>query len=77
MQDSMLKFQTRPWLFLKEIVKYVLFGTGFLTCPVVDVQIFVNSQHLDARSHLVVSPEQQDCKDPKNLPDIEITPVSG
>ena len=73
----MVKFRNQPLAFLKEIVNYVLYGTGVLTFPVIDIAVFANSQHLDDQHHLVASKEQQDSTKPENLPDIEIMPVRG
>lgn len=73
----MVKFKNQLLAFLKEIVNYVLYGTGVLTFPVIDIAIFANSKHLDDRHHLVASEEQQDPTKPENLPDIEIMPVRG
>lgn len=76
MDDSILKYEKKPMAFMKEFVKYIFLGTGLLTCPVIDISIFANSQLLDSELHLSATPEQQDSKDPKNIPDIEIMPVS-
>lgn len=48
-----------------------------MTCPVVDVFIFAKANLLNDQGHLRASPTQMNAKDPVNIPDIEIMPVSA
>jgi len=75
MHASLVKYEKQPLGFIIEAIKYLVFGTGLLACPVIDINIFANSQHLDSQCHFTATPEEQDSRDPKNLPDIEIMPT--
>lgn len=77
MNDSIVKFEKQPIAFLKEVVKYVFLGKGLLTFPSIGMSIFANSEHLDSKYRLTASPEQQDSRNPKNLPDIEVMIVGS
>ena len=66
-----MALQTRPWVFLIELVRYLLFGTGLLLAPVVQLAIFASSFLLDAHGM-----PMKDTSDGETLPDLEILPVS-
>lgn len=67
-----MALQRRPWLFLIELARYLLFGTGMLLAPVVQLAIFASSLLLDAHGM-----PMKDASAEKNmLPDLEILPVS-
>ena len=72
MGDSLVALQKRPWIFLIEFVRYLLFGTGMLLAPVVQLAIFASSLLLDPRG----MPMKDTSADKHTLPDLEILPVS-
>lgn len=72
MGDSLLALQTRPWVFIIELFRYLLFGTGALLAPVLQLAIFASTFLLD-KNGLPLKPE---ANDRDKLPDIEIMPVS-
>lgn len=67
-----MALQRRPWVFLIELVRYLLFGTGMLLAPVVQLAIFASSLLLDARG----MPIEDMSAEKDTLPDLEILPVS-
>jgi hypothetical protein len=73
---SLLALEKQPWLFIIELFKYLIFGTGWLLAPVLQMAIFASSALLDGSG----VPLKQDEKNSKALegvlPDIEIMPVS-
>ena len=71
MNESLLALQTRPWVFFFELFRYLLFGTGALLAPVLQLAIFASSSLLDDQG----SPLKHNTRD-NRLPDIEIMPVS-
>jgi hypothetical protein len=75
--DSLLKLQLKPWSFIKAFITYILFGTGLLLAPVIDLAIFIQSRLLDPETQQIVTPSLADVDAglPGNLPDIEIMPV--
>ena len=72
MEDSLLVLEKRPWVFLIELFRYLLFGTGLLLAPVVQLAIFASSLLLDARGRPIIN-EESSARD--TLPDLEILPV--
>ena len=72
MGDSLVALERRPWLFLIELFRYLLFGTGMLLAPVVQLAIFASSLLLDARG----MPIKNMAAERDTLPDLEILPVS-
>ena len=72
MGDSLLSLEKRPWVFFIELFKYLLWGTGLLLAPVLQLAIFTHSKLLDERG--VPSKPEKAFDEP--LPDIEIMPVS-
>jgi choline dehydrogenase len=73
MGDSLVALQRRPWLFLIELIRYLLFGTGMLLAPVVQLAIFASSLLLDARGMPI---KKEMSAEGDTLPDLEILPVS-
>lgn len=70
MTHSLVSLQKRPWIFIIELFKYLLFRTGMLLAPVVQIVVFASSLLLNEKG----LPESADI--PSNtLPDIEIMPV--
>ena len=65
--------EKRPWTFLIELFRYLLFGTGMLLAPVLQLAIFASSLLLDARGMPIVNEKSAE-RD--TLPDLEILPVS-
>ncbi|KAI0782326.1 hypothetical protein C8Q75DRAFT_506562 [Abortiporus biennis] len=43
LEDSILKYQYRPWLLLLDLIYYFLFGTGFFLLPFMEVGVFAQS----------------------------------
>ncbi|KAJ3992042.1 GMC oxidoreductase [Lentinula boryana] len=72
MSHSLLSLRKQPWTFFIELFKYLLFGTGMLLAPVLQMALFASSTLLD-RGGLPKSPVENK---PSVLPDIEIMPVS-
>lgn len=71
MQDSLVSLQARPWRFFVELFRYLIWGTGLLLAPVVQLAIFSNSNLLDETG----TPAKLDKVFTESLPDIEILPV--
>ncbi|KAF8878272.1 alcohol oxidase [Gymnopilus junonius] len=72
MNESLLGLERRPWMFFIELFKYLVFGTGLLLAPVVQLIIFASSLHLDDRG----LPSKSEMIDEKTVPDIEIMPMA-
>ncbi|KAJ3799956.1 alcohol oxidase [Lentinula aff. detonsa] len=72
MSHSLLSLQKRPWRFFIELFKYLLFGTGMLLAPVLQMALFASSTLLDSGG-LPKSPVENK---PNVLPDIEIMPMA-
>lgn len=75
MADSLLCLEQRPITFIREFIHYMLYGTGLLLSPVLELSIFAKADRLDTESKVTL-PAQSDARDTENLPDIEIIPVS-
>ncbi|KAF5344214.1 hypothetical protein D9757_014410 [Collybiopsis confluens] len=75
MSHSLVCLQKRPWIFSLELLKYLLFGTGMLLAPVVQVAVFASSLLLDEdgkpKAAAAASTEKKTL-----LPDIEIMPMA-
>lgn len=71
MWDSLLSLEKRPWRFFIELVRYLIWGTGLLLVPVLQLAIFAHSKLLDERGLPTKTEKAFDQK----LPDIEIMPV--
>lgn len=72
MRDSLLALEKRPWIFFVELIRYLIFGTGMLLAPVLQLAIFSSSRFLDATG----APSKTNLAKKDSLPDIEIMPVS-
>ncbi|PCH36941.1 GMC oxidoreductase [Wolfiporia cocos MD-104 SS10] len=72
MRDSLLSLQTNPWRFLKELFKYLIWGTGWLLGPVLQLAIFTHTRLLDESGR----PTRTDKAFAQDLPDIEIMPMA-
>ena len=72
MQDSLVSLRTQPLRFIIELLKYLLWGTGWLLGPVLQLAIFAHSKMLDDAG----KPMQVE-KPSEKLPDIEVMPVSS
>ena len=70
--DSLIVLQEKPLRFALELVRYMLWGTGLLLAPVVQMFIFLHSGVLDAHGTPV-----REKSPPEPLPDIEVIPVSA
>ncbi|EIW52847.1 alcohol oxidase [Trametes versicolor FP-101664 SS1] len=72
MWDSLLSLEKRPWRFFIELVRYLIWGTGLLLVPVLQLAIFAHSKLLDERGLPTKTEKAFDQK----LPDIEIMPMA-
>ena len=72
MSDSLLSLEKRPWVFFIELIRYLIWGTGLLLVPVLQLAVFTHSKLLDEKG---VPTKTEHAFDEK-LPDIEIMPVS-
>ncbi|KAI0321514.1 alcohol oxidase [Amylostereum chailletii] len=72
MKESLLALEKRPWVFIIELFRYLLFGTGLLLAPVLQMAIFTSSAFLDSNG----LPTQMEKVDDKTLPDVEIMPMA-
>ena len=71
MRDSLVSLEKRIWVFFMELFRYILFGTGMLLAPVLQVAVFSSSKFLDEKG----IPSKTKLAEPESLPDIEIMPV--
>ena len=71
MRDSLLSLETRPWVFLVELIRYLIWGTGLLLVPVLQLAVFTHSKLLDEKG----LPTRTEKAFDEKLPDIEIMPV--
>ncbi|KAI9059367.1 GMC oxidoreductase [Trametes sanguinea] len=71
MWDSLLSLEKWPWRFLVELVRYLIWGTGLLLVPVLQLAIFTHSKLLDERG----LPTKTEHAFDEKLPDIEIMPA--
>ncbi|KAI0057276.1 alcohol oxidase [Artomyces pyxidatus] len=65
--ESLVVLEKRPWILLLELFRYLIFGTGLLLAPVLQLAIFTSSQFLDAKG----VPSLTQRAEPHSLPDIE------
>lgn len=76
-QDSLAKIALKPWLIIKELILYILFGLGLFLAPVLELSIFVQTRLLDERGYSDPTKVDKDAYIASNLPDIEVMPVSS
>ncbi|KAK7691578.1 hypothetical protein QCA50_004977 [Cerrena zonata] len=77
MQDSIAKFQLRPWTILVELFKYLFFGWGLFLNPVVELCIFIQTRLFDdGMKYMYPTPKDCDASLPENLPDIELMSIA-
>ncbi|KAH9843565.1 GMC oxidoreductase [Rhodofomes roseus] len=77
LHDSFLKLKFQPWLILKELLLYLLFGIGLLLSPTFEIVIFLQSRLFDEKYHSALSCDaDSDASLSRNIADIEIMPVS-
>ncbi|KAI0665482.1 alcohol oxidase [Trametes maxima] len=72
LSDSLLQLEKQPWRFLFELLRYLLWGTGLLLVPVLQLAIFAHSSLIDTRGLPTASSMVHD----EPLPDIEIMPMA-
>lgn len=72
MSHSLVALQKRPWIFFLELIYWLIWGTGMLLAPVLQLAIFASSSLLDKQGY----PIQEKMADSQDIPDIEIMPVS-
>ncbi|KAL7278106.1 hypothetical protein ACG7TL_008077 [Trametes sanguinea] len=72
MWDSLLSLEKWPWRFLIELVRYLIWGTGLLLVPVLQLAIFIHSKLLDDQG----LPTKIEKAFDEKLPDIEIMPMA-
>ncbi|KAI0721777.1 GMC oxidoreductase [Fomitopsis betulina] len=76
-KDSVIQLQLRPWLIIKEFILYILFGTGLLLAPVLELSIFLQSRLFnDDFRTTTTSKIDEDASLPQNIPDIEVMPIA-
>ncbi len=71
MSDSLLSLEKRPWVFFIELIRYLIWGTGLLLVPVLQLAVFTHSRLLDSTG----TPSKLEKASSETLPDIEIMPV--
>ncbi|KXN92019.1 L-sorbose 1-dehydrogenase, partial [Leucoagaricus sp. SymC.cos] len=72
MSHSLLSIEKRPWVFFIHLLYWLVWGTGMLLAPVIQVGIFVSSAALDSKGGLI-----KEFKIHQNtIPDVEIIPTS-
>ncbi|KAF9448446.1 GMC oxidoreductase [Macrolepiota fuliginosa MF-IS2] len=72
MSQSLVSLQKRPWVFLIELIYWLIWGTGMLLAPVLQLAIFASSPLLDIQGNPI--PEKM--AESKDIPDIEIMPMA-
>ncbi|KAI0922564.1 hypothetical protein AcV5_009503 [Taiwanofungus camphoratus] len=72
MQDSLLSLQTQPWRFFLELFRYLIWGTGYLLGPVLQLAIFTHSRLLDGTGKPTRITELHS----DEVPDVEIMPMA-
>ncbi|KAI0349844.1 alcohol oxidase [Trametes cingulata] len=72
MWDSLLSLEKRPWRFFIELIRYLVWGTGLLLVPVLQLAIFTHSKLLDDHG----LPTKIEKVFDEKLPDIEIMPMA-
>jgi hypothetical protein len=77
MKDSFIALAYRPWWFVWEFIKWMLFGTGLMLSYWIEVPIFMRSDLVDADGGISVQKQEDlDPRNPKALADFELMPVS-
>lgn len=72
LQDSLLSLEKRPWRFFVELFRYLIWGTGLLLGPVLQLAIFTHSGLLDKTGR----PTKLEKAFSESVPDIEIMPLA-
>lgn len=73
LKDSLMWMQKDRLKAIRELIKYLIFGTGMFLCPVHELSLFVSTELLSENcENLVKDPTSIDRNDPKYLPDIEL-----
>ncbi|KAG7096006.1 hypothetical protein E1B28_006688 [Marasmius oreades] len=72
MRHSLVCLQRRPWIFIIELIRYLIWGTGLLLVPVLQTAIFASTSHLDSRG----APIKTKLPERDTLPDVEIMPMA-
>ncbi|KAF5348763.1 hypothetical protein D9756_009729 [Leucocoprinus leucothites] len=72
MSHSLVSLETRPWIFLVELIKWLIWGTGMLLAPVLQLAVFASSSLLDDEGRPI--PGKQGNSD--EIPDVEIMPMA-
>ncbi|CAL1702648.1 unnamed protein product [Somion occarium] len=78
--DTFEKLLSNPFSILWELIKYLLFATGLMLCPLPQISIFALSRLLDDDSNTVVhsanGKAEFDAHISSNVPDIELMALS-
>ncbi|KAJ3570890.1 hypothetical protein NP233_g4110 [Leucocoprinus birnbaumii] len=72
MSHSLVSLETRPWIFIIELFKWLIWGTGMLLAPVLQLAVFASSSQLDPEGRPILA--KQNSID--EIPDIEIMPMA-
>ncbi|KZT08238.1 GMC oxidoreductase [Laetiporus sulphureus 93-53] len=72
MRDSLLSLQTQPWRFFMELLRYLIWGTGLLLGPVLQLAIFMHTGLLDSTGQ----PTKAEKEFKEQVPGIEIMPLA-
>ncbi|KAL4068905.1 GMC oxidoreductase [Scleroderma yunnanense] len=70
--ESLLRIRHQPLYFIMQFIEYLLYGTGVLLAPVVQMGIFACTALLDVRG----VPSTEKHPDKHTVPDIEIMPLA-
>ncbi len=73
MSESLICLEARPWLFILELLRYLIWGTGLFLGPVVQLFVLLNTHALDHTG----MPAASETSSVEPLPDIKLIPVSG
>ncbi|KXN89709.1 Oxygen-dependent choline dehydrogenase [Leucoagaricus sp. SymC.cos] len=71
MDHSLISIEKRPWVFFTHLFYWLVWGTGMLLAPVLQLAIFVSSSALDPEGR----PVKERKVDQDIIPDIEILPI--
>ncbi|KAK7055320.1 FAD/NAD-P-binding domain-containing protein [Favolaschia claudopus] len=76
LQDSFALVVKQPWLMLRELFKYLFYGTGWFLCTPVEVEIFGKASHIGPDGKpTAASAQDQDPSSPHNRPDFAVMTV--
>lgn len=76
LRDSLASLEKDSLVAVRELAKYLIFGTGMFLCPVHELSLFAKGDFLSENSeNLANDPTSIDREDPKHLPDIELMTV--